>query len=125
MTKKQTDPLMVEESLGQELLRIHQQSYGKTAARATVHLLDDAVLCFLDDLELMPNEEVLIEAGREQAVVAVRSQYEAAIETTFAAAVERFTGRRVVSFASITKIAPNYAVEIFRLGEHHEEEPVG
>ena len=40
-----------------------------------------------------------------------------AIETTFRAAVERATGRRVVSFASVIKLDPNYSVEIFRLGE--------
>jgi uncharacterized protein YbcI len=125
LTEKETDPPEVEQALGRELLGIHQRSYGKTAARATVHVLDDTVICFLDDLELMPNEQVLIDAGREQAVLAVRNQYEQAIETTFRAAVERFTGRRVVSFASITKIAPNYAIEIFRLGDHHEEEPAG
>jgi hypothetical protein len=49
-------------------------------------------------------------------VVEMRSRYEAAIETTFQAAVERATGRRVVSFVSATKLSPNYAVEIFRLG---------
>jgi hypothetical protein len=44
-------------------------------------------------------------------------RYQQAIETTFRAAVERATGRRVVSFASITKLSPHYVVEVFRLAE--------
>lgn len=103
------------EQLALELLKIHEESYGASAGAAHVHLLEDAVVCFLDDIELMPNEEFLIEAGREQAVVEVRGQYQHAIETTFSAAVERATGRRVISFASVTKLGPNYVTEIFRL----------
>jgi uncharacterized protein YbcI len=105
-----------ERQLGEELLRIHQESYGRTAGSARVHILDHAVLCFFDDLELLPNEQFLVDAGRGDAVVDIRTQYQAAIETTFGAAVERVTGRRVTSFISATKLSPNYALEVFRLG---------
>ena len=110
----------VEAALAEDLLRIHTDSYGKGAARATVQMIDDAVICFLDELELQRNEEFMINAGHADAVVEMRSRYEAAIETTFQAAVERATGRRVVSFVSATKLSPNYAVEIFRLGPRKE-----
>jgi uncharacterized protein YbcI len=106
----------VEQQLSRELLGIHTESYGRGAGRARVHILDDMVVCLLDDLELLPNEEFLIGAGHGHAVIDVRGQYQQAIETTFTAAVERATGRRVVSFASITKLDPNYVVELFRLG---------
>ena len=109
--------------LATELLRIHQESYGASAREVRVHVLDDAVVCFLDELQLMPNEEFLIEAGRSQAVIELRTQYQQAIETTFCAAVERATGRRVVSFISATKLSPNYAVEIFRLAPERPREP--
>jgi uncharacterized protein YbcI len=104
------------DGLAAELLRIHEESYGATAREARVHVLDDAVVCFLDELQLMPNEQFLINAGRSETVLEIRSQFQQAIETTFRAAVERATGRTVVSFVSVTKLAPNYAVEIFRLG---------
>ena len=110
------DVQSVMEGLAEELLRLHKESYGRGASHAHAHLLDDAVICFMDGLELMPNEEFLIDAGKADAVVEVRSRYQQAIETTFWAAVERATGRRVVSFASTTKLSPHYAVEIFRLG---------
>jgi uncharacterized protein YbcI len=108
----------VEHALGQELLHIHEDSYGKGAAKATVHQVDDTVLVFLDGLELQRAEEFLVDSGHEETVIQTRSQFQQAIETTFSAAVERATGRRVTSFASVTKLDPNYACEIFRLAPH-------
>ena len=107
----------VERALAIELLRIHEESYGKGAREARVHVLGDIVFCLLDGLELLPNEDFLIGAGKGDAVVDVGMRYQQAIETTFRAAVERATGRRVVSFASITKLSPHYVVEVFRLAE--------
>jgi uncharacterized protein YbcI len=106
----------LEQQLGEELLRLHEESYGKGASRSRVYIHDDLVVCMLDDIELLPNERFLIDNGHAQAVIEVRSRYQQAIETTFGAAVERVTGRRVISFASTTKVDPNYVVEIFRLG---------
>jgi uncharacterized protein YbcI len=118
MTESEERPSkpMIEQALGEELLRIHEESYGKSARTSRVYIHDDVVFCMLDDLELMRNEEFLIGAGHEEAVLSIRSQYQQAIRATFSAAVERATGRRVISFASITGLDPNYVVEIFRLG---------
>ena len=108
----------IEQTLGEELLHIHEDSYGKGAAEVTVHQVDDAILVFLDGLELQRAEEFLVDAGQQETVINTRAQFQQAIETTFRAAVERATGRRVTSFASVTKLDPNYACEIFRLAPH-------
>jgi uncharacterized protein YbcI len=76
----------------------------------------------LDDLELLPSEEFMVDAGEADSVLEVRARYQRAIEATFCSAVERATGRRVISFASNTKLDPNYGIEIFRLGPHEETE---
>jgi uncharacterized protein YbcI len=109
----------VQEAIADELLRIHEESYGKSAGRVQVLLSDDAVVVFMDDLELQRSEEFLVESGDPDSVIEVRGRYQRAIEATFSAAVERATGRRVNSFSSVTKLDPNYIVEIFRL------EPLG
>ena len=109
----------VQEAIAEELLRIHEDSYGKSAGSVEVLFSDDAVVVFMDDLELQRSEEFLIESGDPDSVIEVRGRYQRAIEATFRAAVERATGRRVNSFSSVTKIDPNYIVEIFRL------EPLG
>ena len=116
----------IEEQLGRELMRLHRESYGKGAHAVRAHLLDDAVVCFMDDLELLPNEQFLLDTGSGDAVVDVRSHYQRAIESTYRAAVERVTGRRVVGFVSATQLSPHWAVEVFRLGPEQEwtlEEP--
>jgi len=58
----------------------------------------------------------LAEAGAD--VAAVSRNYERTTEV--AADIAKATGRRVVSFVSATKLSPNYAVEIFRLGPRND-----
>jgi uncharacterized protein YbcI len=110
----------VEVAIATELIRLPEDSYGAGTGSARAHLHDDAVVVFLDDLKLQRSEEYLIGAGQAKAVIDVRHHYQQAIEATFRAAVERATGRRVISFASVTKLDPHYAVEIFRLGPAKE-----
>ena len=107
-------------ALADELMRLHCESYGKGASVVRVHILDDTVLALFDEIELLPNEEFMVGAGKGDAVLEIRSKYQQAIETTFRAAVERATGRTVVSFASNTKLDPNWCTEIFRLGPRTE-----
>lgn len=111
----------VERAIADDLLRIHLETYGRGAGSATALMSEDVIVVMLDGLELLNNEEFLISAGEAQAVIDVRGRYQQAIETTFRAAVERATGRRVTSFASVTKLDPNYVVEIFRLGARRSE----
>lgn len=115
MTAWGLDHAELESALAVELLRIHKESYGRGAGSARVHYLQDTVICLMDDLELLPNEVFLIKEGHGDGVVEVRSRYQQAIEVTFRAAVERATGRSVVSFASATRLDPNWSIEVFRL----------
>ena len=120
MTKGELTTDEVSAEVAEELLRIHRETYGKGAQRADVAVCEDVVYCMLDEFELLPNEEFMIDAGRADTVVEIRMHYQQAIETTFRAAVERATGRGVISFASITKLSPNYVVDVFRLGPRKE-----
>ena len=113
----------VGDGISRELMRIHEETYGKGAAYASTLISEDLVVVMLDGIELAQNEQFLVGAGEGQAVVEVRGRYQQAIETTFRAAVERETGRRVISFASITKLDPNYIVEIFRLAPRAGVDP--
>jgi uncharacterized protein YbcI len=106
----------VEVAIATELLAILRDSYGDGAGSAKAYVNEDSVVVFFDDLRLQRSEEFLIGAGKGQAVIDVRNHYQQGIEATFRAAVERATGRRVISFASTTKLDPHYAVEVFRLG---------
>ena len=103
------------DAISRELMRIHEETYGKGAGHASTLISEDLVVVMLDDIELQHNERFLVDAGEAHAVIEVRGRYQQAVEATFRAAVERETGRRVISFASITKLDPNYIVELFRL----------
>jgi uncharacterized protein YbcI len=103
------------DQIAAEVLRVHQDSYGASAGRVTVHIHDDAVFVLLDELELTALETKLLDAGRSDVITDVRAAFERAIEATFGAIVERATGRRVTSFLSNTSVSSLYSVEIFRL----------
>jgi uncharacterized protein YbcI len=102
--------------IGEELLRIHHESYGQGAETVQTHFVGDTVIVVMDGLQLLPAEDLLVHNGMDDAVAVVRSQYQKAIEPTFRAAVERSAGRRVVAFSSHVHLhEPRFAVEIFRL----------
>lgn len=106
----------VADEICRDLMEIHRESYGRSAARAQAHVLNDTVIVLIDGLQLFPNEAFLIDNGRAEVVDRVRSQYQKAIEPTFRAAVERATGRRVMGFSSHAHMEePRFMAEIFRL----------
>jgi uncharacterized protein YbcI len=106
----------VRDEIASEILRIHEESYGKGAGRAHAFMGEDFVVAVLDEIELLPNEKFLIDHGKQETVIQVRSQYQQAIQATFRAAIERATGRRVVGFASTTSMdEPRFVAEVFKL----------
>jgi uncharacterized protein YbcI len=106
----------VEEEISREILRIHEESYGKGAGEAKTFVGEGFVVVVLDDLELLPNEKFLVDNGKQETVIQVRTQYQHAIQTSFRAAIERATGRSVIGFASTTSIdEPRFVAEIFKL----------
>jgi uncharacterized protein YbcI len=106
----------VEDEISREILRIHEESYGKGAGAAHTYMGGDFVVVVLDDIELLPNEKFLLDSGEQDTVVQVRTQYQHAIEATFSAAIERATGRTAIGFASTTSIeGPRFVAEIFKL----------
>jgi uncharacterized protein YbcI len=108
-----------EQATSADLMRIHRESYGRGAARARTYIFEDDVICFMDELELLPSEEFLIDNGHADVVLNVRTKFEKAIEASFVSAVERATGRRVIKFVSNTGLDhPHFAVEVFRLEPH-------
>jgi uncharacterized protein YbcI len=104
-----------EQAISDELLRIHRETHGSGANRARTYVLPEAVVCFLEEIELLPNEEYLIGKGHTEIVLDMRREYQAAVSAAFTAAVERATGRRVTHFSSDTSVDPNFSVEVFKL----------
>lgn len=107
----------IHEEVAKDILRIHEESYGKGARHSQAFVMDDWVIVVLDDIELLPNEQFLLDNGDADTVSQVRTRYQQAIQTTFCAAIERATGRTVVGFASANSVEePRFMAEIFKLG---------
>jgi uncharacterized protein YbcI len=106
----------IRREISEEILRIHEESYGKGATGAHTYLGNGYVIVVLDEPELLPNEKFLIESGKRDTVVQVRTQYQQAIQTSFRAAIERATGRKVIGFASTTSFDEHpFVAELFKL----------
>jgi uncharacterized protein YbcI len=114
MTGELPSEAEVQSAIANELIKVHENSYGTGASNIDVYLSGDTVLAVID-IELTPAERTLISAGQDEAVKVSREAYQAAIAPTFGAIVERATGRAVESFLSAVSIQPLYTVEFFRL----------
>ena len=106
----------VTDEISSEILRIHEESYGKGAGKSVTFIGENFVTVVLDDPELLPNEKFLIDNGKHDTVMQVRTQYQHAIQASFRAAIERATGRKVIGFASTTSVdEPRFVAELFKL----------
>jgi uncharacterized protein YbcI len=104
------------ELISEELLTIHRESYGVGAASAKTYVMNDLVVCVMEGLDLLPNEQFLADNGRGDSVVDLRREYQQVISASFCAAVERATGRRVTHFLSDTRLDEQaFCIEVFRL----------
>jgi uncharacterized protein YbcI len=103
-----------EQEITDELIRVHEESYGAGAKEVETYVLDTAVLVILD-LEITEAERTLLEAGKSDAVRRTREDFQEAVGAVFLAVVERATGRRVSSWVSRMSVDPVYSVELFRL----------
>ncbi len=101
----------------EEVHRIHLEAHGVGAEKARGDFFGESTLIvFLDEIELLPNEEFLLSRGHADAVMDSRSRFQEAVGERFIAAVERATGRRVETFNSITNLEQRrFAAEIFTL----------
>ena len=115
MSAEELSPQAVRDEIAQEIMRVHDEAYGATAARnAKVYLIDDITLVIID-AEPTTSEQTLIDAGRGDAVRTTREAFQEAIAPTFKAIVERATGRRVTIFMSQMSIEPFQSIELFQL----------
>ncbi len=108
-------PVQARAQIATEMLQVHEASYGTGAENVIVHILEDLVMVWLDELELSLAERTLLDGGQSETVLQTRAAFQQAIEPAFTAIVERATGRRVADFLSTTSLAPLCSVELFRL----------
>lgn len=112
--RPQIDSEEIATRISEEILAVHEESYGVGAQQITTDVLEELVVVMIE-VELTPAERTLLDAGHDRAVKDTREAFQAAIGATFSAIVERATGRRVNAFVSHFNVDPLFAVEMFRL----------
>ncbi len=93
------------------------RSYTGRGPTATRVLRDsDAVVVIMRDA-LSKGEQNLVDAGHIDEVLAIRRTYQRAMRDDTVAAIESITGQPVITFMSANSADPDYAVEVFILGD--------
>ena len=114
--------------IGRGLAGLHTEYYGKGPARARTYMLNDTVICLLEE-GFTTVERTLIADGNSDAVHNIRRSFQATMEQPFRDVVQGATHRRVLAYMSQIHTSPDLAVELFVLepqaapvaGGHHEE----
>jgi uncharacterized protein YbcI len=107
------------------LVQLHSRYYGKGPTKAKTHLVNDTVVCILED-GFTTVERTLVDTGEVESVYQMRRSFQQAMEEEFRRVVQESTGRRVIAYMSSIHVDPDLAVEIFMLEpaeEPAEQEP--
>ncbi len=104
------------------VVSIYKEVFGRGPTRARTYFNDDVVTVVLED-SLTGVENSLVEHGEEEMVSRMRDGFQAAVCDRLVDVVEAETGRTVKAFMSDHSVMPDYAVEIFVLGESGDTSP--
>jgi uncharacterized protein YbcI len=96
------------------IVQLHREHYGKGPTRSKSYLMDDTLLCVMQDV-LTVVERTLVESGELALVRDTRLAFADAMRDRFTEEVERIVGRRVLGFASQVLVTQDAAVEMFLL----------
>ncbi|MFA4929150.1 MAG: Na-translocating system protein MpsC family protein [Patulibacter sp.] len=103
-------------ALSDLVVRTMQDYTGRGATRARTLIEHDTVMVVLEDI-LTKGERVLVSKGKSEEVLRIRRTFQDAMRDDLCQAVEQLTGRHVEAFMSTNHTEPDYAVEIFMLGD--------
>jgi uncharacterized protein YbcI len=101
--------------ISREIVRLHAEYYGRGPTKAKTYIVDDLVVCVLEET-FTTAERTLIDHGEREAIQQIRRRFQQRMAADFMSIVERTTGRVVRTFLSETNLDHDVAVETFLLG---------
>ena len=101
-------------AISNAVVGIHSKHYGKGPTKAKTYLIDELVVCVMQDV-FTTVERTLIDAGKGELVREVRSTFQQTLEREFTEAVEQITGRKTRAFLSQIDWDADISVEVFLL----------
>src|SRR4051794_11285230 len=101
-------------AISNAIVGIHSKHYGKGPTKAKTYLIDDTVVCVMQDV-FTTVERTLIDAGKGDLVREVRTTFQYALRDEFIGAVHEIAGRRPRAFMSQIDCNADMAIEFFLL----------
>jgi uncharacterized protein YbcI len=101
-------------AISNAVVGIHSKHYGKGPTKAKTYLIDDTVVCVMQDV-FTTVERTLIDAGKGELVREVRTTFQYALRDEFIDTIHEIVGRRPRAFVSQIDCDADIAVEFFML----------
>jgi uncharacterized protein YbcI len=101
-------------AISNAVVGIHSKHYGKGPTKAKTYLIDDTIVCVMQDV-FTTVERTLIEAGKGELVREVRTTFQYSLRDDFIDAVAAIVGRRPRAFMSQVDCNADMAIEFFLL----------
>jgi uncharacterized protein YbcI len=101
-------------SISNAIVGIHSKYYGKGPTKAKTYLIDDVVVCVMQDV-FTTVERTLIENGKGEVVREVRTTFQYTLRDEFVEAIRDVTGRSPRAFMSQIDWDADMAIEFFVL----------
>ena len=101
-------------AISNAIVGIHSKHYGKGPTKAKTYLIDDTVVCVMQDV-FTTVERTLIDNDKGDLVRDVRTTFQYALRHEFTDAIREITGRESRAFMSQIDCDADMAVEFFLL----------
>jgi uncharacterized protein YbcI len=101
-------------AISNAIVGIHSKHYGKGPTKAKTYLIDDMVVCVMQDV-FTTVERTLIDNGKGELVRDVRTTFQSTLSDEFKGAVRDIVGRQPKAFMSQIDCDADMAIEFFLL----------
>jgi uncharacterized protein YbcI len=101
-------------AISNAIVGIHSKHYGKGPTKAKTYLIDDMVVCVMQDV-FTTVERTLIDNGKRELVRDVRTTFQSTLSDEFKGAVRDIVGRQPKAFMSQIDCDADMAIEFFLL----------
>jgi uncharacterized protein YbcI len=101
-------------AISNAIVGIHSKHYGKGPTKAKTYLIDDTVVCVMQDV-FTTVERTLIDQGKGELVREVRTTFQYTMRDEFKGVIRDIVGREPRAFMSQIDCDADMAVEFFLL----------
>jgi uncharacterized protein YbcI len=108
-------PQSPESEISDEIATVYKARYGRGPTKITTHVLPEAVVCLLRDVNT-PAQAALVQMGKVDVAQTVHEELQMGMADAMRAVVERVTGRTVSAYVPGFNAAADATTDVFFLG---------